>query len=52
MGNLELGKNLTWEEIDLIVEFLHSLEGRIPEEALRLPILPASTTATPKPVFK
>ena len=52
MGNLELGKNLTGEEIELIVDFLHSLEGRIPEEALRLPILPASTMATPKPVFK
>ncbi|MBI5406073.1 MAG: hypothetical protein HZA18_00060 [Nitrospirae bacterium] len=47
-----MGKNLIWKEIDLIVEFLHSLERRIPEEALRLPVLPASTPATPKPVFK
>ncbi len=52
MGSLQLGKDLTRAEIDLIVEFLHSLEGRIPEEALRLPVLPASTPATPKPVFK
>ena len=52
MGSLQLGKDLTRDEIVLIVEFLHSLDGRIPEEALKLPILPASTPATPKPVFK
>lgn len=52
MGRIQLGAALTNEEVDLIVEFLHSLEGRIPAEAMVLPDLPASTLATPKPVFK
>lgn len=52
MGRIQLGAKLADDEIDLIVEFLHSLEGKMPEEALVLPILPASTLATPKPVFK
>jgi cytochrome c peroxidase len=52
MGRLQLGANLTDSEVDQIAAFLHSLEGRIPDDALRLPVLPASTLATPKPVFK
>lgn len=52
MGRLQLGTKLSDEEVDLIAEFFHSLEGKIPDEALKLPILPASTLATPKPVFK
>lgn len=52
MGRLQLGQQLKEEEIDAIVVFLHSLEGAIPEEALKLPVLPASTVATPKPIFK
>lgn len=52
MGRLQLGAKLSDDEVDLIAEFLHALEGQIPEDALRLPVLPASTLATPKPVFK
>jgi cytochrome c peroxidase len=52
MGRLQLGANLTDTEVDQIAAFLHSMEGRIPDDALRLPVLPASTLATPKPVFK
>jgi cytochrome c peroxidase len=52
MGRLQLGTQLTDNEVDQIAAFLHSLEGRIPDDALRLPFLPASTMATPKPVFK
>jgi len=52
MGRLQLGAELSDKEVDLIAAFLHSLEGQIPDEALKLPNLPASTTATPKPVFK
>jgi cytochrome c peroxidase len=52
MGRVQLGTQLSDDEVDLIDAFLHSLEGQIPEEALKLPVLPASTTATPKPVFK
>jgi len=52
MGRIQLGAKLTDDEVDSIVAFLHSLEGKIPEEVLILPVLPASTLATPKPVFK
>jgi cytochrome c peroxidase len=52
MGRLQLGTRLSDDEVDLIAEFLHSLEGTIPAEALKLPILPSSTLATPRPVFK
>jgi len=52
MGRIQLGAKLTDDEVDSIVAFLHSLEGKMPEEALILPVLPASTLATPKPVFK
>ncbi|MFZ5877529.1 MAG: cytochrome-c peroxidase [Nitrospirota bacterium] len=52
MGRLQLGANLTDDEVDQIAAFLHALEGRIPDEAMRLPVLPSSTLATPKPVFK
>jgi cytochrome c peroxidase len=52
MGQIQFGIKLTDDEIDSIVAFLHSLEGKMPEEALLLPVLPSSTLATPKPVFK
>ncbi len=52
MGRLQLGTELSDKEVDLIAAFMHSLEGQIPDEALKLPNLPASTLSTPKPVFK
>ena len=52
MGKLQLNKQLTDEEVDRIADFLHSLEGALPKEAMLLPVLPASTPATPKPDFK
>lgn len=52
MGRLQLKMKLTEEEIDQIVAFLHSLEGTVPEAALKLPVLPASLPATSKPVLK
>ena len=52
MGRLQLGQQLKDEEVDSIVAFLHSLEGTVPEEASKLPVLPTATLATPKPVFK
>jgi cytochrome c peroxidase len=46
-----LNKELTVEQNRLIVEFLKSLTGEIPEYALELPVLPASTENTPRPRF-
>jgi len=52
MGRIQIGQKLTDDDVDAIVAFLHSLEGKMPQEAMVLPVLPASTLATPKPVFK
>jgi len=49
MGETQLGINLTEEEVDKIVAFLDSLTGKIPEDALKLPVLPPSSPKTPKP---
>ncbi len=49
MGETQLGITLTDEEIDKIVAFLDSTTGKIPENALKLPVLPPSTPKTPKP---
>ncbi len=40
MGKVQLGKELTREQVDDIVAFLGSLTGRIPPEALVVPVLP------------
>lgn len=47
MGQLQLGRTYTDEEIDKIVAFLKTLTGDIPR--LELPILPASSDTTPRP---
>ncbi|MEZ0323157.1 MAG: cytochrome-c peroxidase [Hydrogenothermaceae bacterium] len=49
MGETQLGINLTDEEVDKIVAFLDSTTGKIPEDALKMPVLPPSTPKTPKP---
>ncbi|MFN2396457.1 MAG: cytochrome-c peroxidase [Bacteroidales bacterium] len=46
-----LSRELTDEQNRLIVEFLKSLTGKISDHALELPVLPASTANTPKPIF-
>jgi cytochrome c peroxidase len=51
MGRLQLNKQLTDEEVDRIADFLHSLEGPLSQETMTLPVLPASTSSTPKPAF-
>ncbi len=51
MGELQLNKKLTTEEINNIEVFLQTLTGELPKEALTLPILPASTANTSKPDF-
>lgn len=47
MGTAQLGEELTNEDAELIVAFLNSLTGRMPEVAY--PVLPAETASTPKP---
>ncbi|MET2832471.1 cytochrome-c peroxidase [Mesorhizobium shangrilense] len=48
MGTTQLGEELKAEEVDLLVAFLNSLTGKVPEVVL--PILPAETATTPRPV--
>ncbi|WP_192245624.1 cytochrome-c peroxidase [Mesorhizobium silamurunense] len=47
MGTTQLGEQLKEEEVDLLVAFLNSLTGKVPEVVL--PILPAETATTPRP---
>lgn len=49
MGETQLGVELDEKEITDIVAFLDSLTGVIPENALKMPVLPPSTPDTPKP---
>lgn len=49
MGTTQLGQELTEKEVDLLVAFLNSLTGKVPEVAY--PILPAETPTTPRPVL-
>jgi len=46
-----LNKDLTDDEVDLLVGFLDALTGVLPDETMQLPILPPSTSATPLPDF-
>ncbi|WP_192356093.1 cytochrome-c peroxidase [Mesorhizobium mediterraneum] len=47
MGTTQLGEELTGEEVDLLIAFLNSLTGKVPEVVL--PILPAEKATTPRP---
>ena len=47
MGTSQLGKELNEEQARLIVEFLQSLTGKLPE--IIYPVLPAETGTTPRP---
>ncbi len=50
MAKVQLGKELSQDQVDKIVAFLKALDGEIPKEALELPVLPPSTPKTSKPV--
>jgi len=41
MAKVQLGRNLSPDERDGILAFLEALTGKIPEDALRIPLLPA-----------
>lgn len=47
MAESQLGEEMTDEETDQIVAFLHSLTGTMPE--IVYPVLPAETAETPRP---
>ncbi len=49
MGEYQLGKSLTEEQIGSIVTWLKTLTGNIPAEYIKPPVLPKSTSNTPKP---
>jgi cytochrome c peroxidase len=42
MGKIQLGKELNKSQVEEIVTFLKSLTGKIPEEALGVPLLPST----------
>ncbi len=50
MAKVQLGKELTEDQVDKIVAFLKALDGEIPKHALELPVLPPSTSKTSRPV--
>jgi cytochrome c peroxidase len=41
MGKIQLGKDLSKSQVEEIVTFLESLTGKIPEDALKIPLLPS-----------
>ncbi|HAM50699.1 MAG TPA: cytochrome-c peroxidase [Nitrospiraceae bacterium] len=41
MGKIQLGKDLPKEQVQDIVAFLHALTGKIPEDAMTVPLLPS-----------
>ncbi|MBN2906039.1 MAG: cytochrome-c peroxidase [Rhodobacteraceae bacterium] len=47
MGIAQLGEEVSDDEADKIVAFLHSLTGEVPE--VTLPVLPAESATTPRP---
>ncbi|MCB5205358.1 cytochrome-c peroxidase [Neorhizobium sp. T786] len=48
MGTSQLGEELNDGEVDLIVAFLDTLTGKMPD--VSYPVLPAETAATPRPI--
>jgi cytochrome c peroxidase len=51
MGELQLGKKLSDDQINDIEAFLKTLTGEVPESARLLPVLPSSTAETDRPIF-
>lgn len=49
MGEYQLGKTLTDGQVGSIIAFLRALTGEIPVEYIKMPVLPPSTSKTPKP---
>ena len=41
MGKIQVGRDLNKSQVEEIVTFLKSLTGKIPEDALKVPLLPS-----------
>lgn len=52
MARVQLGREMADEDLDKLMMFYQALEGTIPEYALKLPILPAASEHTERPVFQ
>ena len=49
MARVQLGREIAPDDMEALLAFYGTLEGEIPPHALQLPVLPASTDATPRP---
>lgn len=49
MARVQLGREISEADLDSLMAFYGALEGEIPAHALQLPVLPASSTTTPRP---
>jgi cytochrome c peroxidase len=49
MAEYQLGKSLTDSQVHSIITWMKSLKGEIPAEYIKPPVLPKSTSKTPKP---
>ena len=52
MARVQLGNDLSEQDLDALMAFYGALEGEIPANALQLPILPASTAQTERPTMR
>ncbi len=52
MARVQLGNDMSDEDLDALMAFYGALEGEIPAQALQLPILPASTSETERPTMR
>lgn len=52
MARVQLGNDLSEDDLDALMAFYGALEGEIPADALELPVLPASTAQTERPSMR
>ena len=52
MSNTQLGTDLSDQQVDNIIAFLHGLTGKVPADVRTLPLLPPSGPDSPKPQDK
>lgn len=52
MARSQLDLELSGDQLDNLVNFMHALSGEVPEYARLIPHLPASTADTPRPVYE